>query len=43
MYDLDYFGVMNGYFIVTYDNIALTYNDESVLENFYFLWFFFLC
>ena len=43
VHDLDHPGVTNGYLIATRDNIALTYNDESVLENLHLSRFFSLC
>lgn len=43
VHDLDHPGVTNAYLIATRDSIAMTYNDESVLENLHLSRFFTLC
>ena len=43
VHDMDHPGLTNAYLIATRDNIALTYNDESVLENHHLSRFFSLC
>ena len=43
VHDMDHPGVTNAYLIATRDSTALTYNDESVLENHHISRFFTLC
>ena len=43
VHDMDHPGVTNAYLIATRDPLALTYNDESVLENLHLERFFSLC
>lgn len=43
VHDMDHPGLTNAYLIATRDGTALTYNDESVLENHHISRFFMLC
>ena len=43
VHDMDHPGVTNAYLIATRDPLAMTYNDESVLENLHLERFFSLC